>query len=151
MVFLWFGHGSGWYEKETATASPEGPQGSDSTEYYSSLKSTEIADASRWLHFDFIAMDSCLMADIETLWTLKNSADFLILNQIETPSRGLNYSELLEELAARVDRTPRQWAMAVADAYARSYKHTPYPISASVFDTRRIKDLVGQWQTFLVR
>ena len=142
------GHGSGWYEKETATVPSEDPRGSDSTEYYRSLKSTEIADASRWLHFDFIAMDSCLMADIETLWTLKNSADFLILNQIETPSRGLNYSELLEELAARVDRTPRQWAMAVADAYARSYKHTPYPISASVFDTRRIKDLVGQWQLY---
>lgn len=142
------GHGTGWYEKEIEVAPAAAVTHSDSAEYFKSLKGSVLADASRWLHFDFIAMDSCLMADLETLWTLKNAADYLILNQIETPSRGLNYSRLLEGLSAQKERTPQQWAVTVADAYARSYGSTPYPISVSVFDTRQIERWVEQWQRY---
>lgn len=137
------GHGSGWYAQDPLpdpTTQRQHPP-----EYFQILKGRTIADAARWQHFDLIVMDSCLMADAETLWTLRNAADYLVLNQIETPARGLDYTQLLKALAPQAPWSPRDLASSVVRSYAKAYADKPYPISTAAFETRRIEPLAHAW------
>ncbi len=62
------GHGNGWYEKDPLP--PDGGAGHYPAEYFQTLKSSAIAAAASRQPFDVLSLDSCLMADIETLWNL---------------------------------------------------------------------------------
>lgn len=139
------GHGNGWYEQETR---PPDDLKQRPPEYYQTLKSSAIAAATRWQPFDVLAMDSCLMADVETLWNMKDSADYLILNQIQTPAKGLDFRALLTHIAATPSITPYQVARATIAAYESTYKGPRYPVSATAFATAHIEDFVHQWQEF---
>ncbi len=137
------GHGNGWFGDDLGPSSVIGAAGPD--EYRRNLKGTSLAEAAKWHHFDLIAMDSCLMADVETLWTLKDAADFLVLNQMQTPSRGLDYTMLLEAVGRSDQITPRQLALEVVDSYARAFGKTRYPISTAAFEATRIEPMARQW------
>jgi len=125
------GHGSGWYGQDPTPGPGAAPK--PSPEYYQILKSQVLAAAARWQPFDLIVMDSCLMADIESLWALRNAADYLVLNQIETPSWGLDYTLLLKRLGAQTAWEPVEMAKAVVSTYARSFAKAPYPIATAAF------------------
>lgn len=137
------GHGSGWYGRDPSPGPASGPD--RSPEYHQTLKSQALADAARWHPFDLIVMDSCLMADIESLWVLRQAADYLVLHQIETPSRGLDYTLLLQQVAGRAEWKPRDLAKAVVQAYARAFEKAPYPLSTAAFEADRIEPLAREW------
>jgi hypothetical protein len=140
------GHGGGWHERDPEA--PPAPDRTVSAEFHQTLKSSTLAAAARWHHFDVIALDSCLMGDMETLWNLKTAADYLVLNQNQIPSWGLNYTLLLQRLGRQSGTDPRQLATEVVSAYEAGYKDSAYPIVTAAFETAQVTAFARKWHEF---
>jgi len=88
--FIFFSHGSGWLPKGTL-AYPrslviDDGSGSDEMEY------TDFAAAIPDGQFDFIILEACLMADVATIYALRNKAEYVLASSAEIVSPGFGGS-----------------------------------------------------------
>ncbi len=101
-------HGGGWVPAEifdmyyllgpdsssTASAQPMffGQDGSDYMEI------PELRAGLEEMHFNYIIFDACLMASVEALYEMRNSADFIIASSAEILGTGFPYEKIIPML-----------------------------------------------------
>lgn len=90
--------------------------------------------------YDIIAYDACLMAGIETAYTLADCANYLVASQETIPGDGYQYSYVLDDLVSGVP-TPRDFARSMVLAYDQEY-NDPVDFTLSAIDLSQIKPLV---------
>jgi len=88
--FIFFSHGSGWLPKGTL-AYPrslviDNGSGNDEMEY------SDFAAAIPDAQFDFIILEACLMADVMTIYALRNKAEYVLASSAEIVSPGFGGS-----------------------------------------------------------
>lgn len=105
-LILW-SHGSNWLPapQYTPAANANTPQTfsfgidsgkNDGSNSGPSMNIIPLADAlSQLAHFEFIYFDACWMMGIETLYELKDYADFIMGSPAETPGYGAPYDKLM--------------------------------------------------------
>lgn len=79
------------------------------------------AQAAKGMRFDIIAYDACLMSMVETAYSLRHCADYLVGSQDLEPGAGWEHNLLLEKLVKQPTMTPEQLAAAVVESYQERY------------------------------
>lgn len=85
-LVLW-SHASGWRFPRRSWG-----QDVDYTEAQREMSIPDLADALSGQHLKFIYMDCCFMGNIETLYELRNTADYIMASASETPWAGMDYA-----------------------------------------------------------
>ena len=93
-LLLW-SHASGW----TSPIRSWG-QDKDFTGAEREMSIPDLADAISEKQFRFIYMDCCFMGNIETLYELRDAADYIIASSTETPYSGMDYARNIPEFFA---------------------------------------------------
>lgn len=81
-------------------------------------KKMEIEELTKGLplKFDFIIFDACLMANIESLYELRNKAQYVIASSTEVLEMGYPYDKIMDDLFTTEPNLEK-----IADAYFNSY------------------------------
>lgn len=126
-AFFITGHGQGWFSG-TVRYTPSGKQIiSQNTPAF------RVSDIVRGLEFnepDILCLDLCLMADLESVYSLKESASWLVLGQGPMPASAQDYEALL--------RSVRENSPAGAESMAR----TVFKSSACSLEESRLNGAV---------
>ena len=131
--------------------------GSDSLHNDSSLSLSDIENAfarsSLTVPLDFMAMDACLMGDIELVCMLQERVDYFVASEELEPQDGYDYS-WMEVLDFEAEQG-REWGKAVGeamlDSYESFYKEKDYKLTLSLVDVnaypqfQRIMNMVLGW------
>ena len=103
------GHGTAWIPRETAGVSKAGVSsplfvpafGAEVTRHFGEsnvqVNPSEIAEgiANSDIELDYILFDACFMSNIETIYELRNSANYIIASPCEIMGRGFPYERTL--------------------------------------------------------
>lgn len=89
--FMFFSHGSGWLPSGTlnqprSLVIDKDPSPTTEMEY------TEFASAIPSGKFDFIILEACLMADVMTMYELREKADYILASSAEIVSPGFTHT-----------------------------------------------------------
>lgn len=90
--FLLWSHASGWRSPSRSWGQDIGFTGSERE-----MSIPDLAYALGDHQFRFIYMDCCFMGNIETLYELRNAADYIIASSTETPYAGMDYERNIPE------------------------------------------------------
>jgi len=82
---------------------------------------TSLAEALENHEIDVLGLDACHMAQFEVAYALRESADYIILSQIEMPGEGYAYEEFLEGLAMNPETEPLDLARGIVLAHEGKY------------------------------
>ena len=93
-LLLW-SHASGWIAPSRSWGQDIGFSGQDRE-----MSIPDLADALGNHQFRFIYMDCCFMGNIETLYELRDVADYIIASPTETPYAGMDYERNIPEFFA---------------------------------------------------
>ncbi len=87
------------------------------------LEIQELADVleSQRVRFDYLIFDACFMANIETLYDLRNTVDYVVASPCEIMAAGFPYSRITPHLFA--DETPRTALEAVCREFWEFYEY----------------------------
>lgn len=94
MLVLW-SHGSGWYPGFMSSMA----FGVDDTDNGYGMDVTEIARSLASYHFEILIFDACEMADIESVYELKNLSDYIIASEYVICNNGFPYNKMLAVLS----------------------------------------------------
>jgi hypothetical protein len=104
----------------------------------------ELAAAASDKKVDVLGFDACLMAMLETAYTFRHQADFMVGSEETEPGSGWDYEPFLNALKANPAMQPRDLAAAVVASYRNLYSHAPNAIATmSAIDNARVQDVVG--------
>ncbi|MDE5922009.1 MAG: hypothetical protein K2G79_00785 [Muribaculum sp.] len=93
-LLLW-SHASGWRSPSRSWGQDVGFTGEERE-----MSIPDLADALGYHQFRFIYMDCCFMGNIETLYELRDAADYIIASSTETPYAGMDYERNIPEFFA---------------------------------------------------
>lgn len=100
-LILW-SHGTGWIPSATGSTPEADKRRSFGQDKYNGIyyetNINELAEAIPENVFDFIWFDCCYMANIETVYELKDKTDFIIGSVEEIPSDGMPYDRTMPYL-----------------------------------------------------
>lgn len=91
-AFFIAGHGLGWFSGRSMHASPQGTEANPSPN--KSFNAEVIRRGLIHNEPDILCLDLCLMADVESVYQLRHSADYLVMGQGPLPSGGQDYEYL---------------------------------------------------------
>ncbi|MDO4229140.1 MAG: clostripain-related cysteine peptidase [Capnocytophaga sp.] len=102
-LILW-SHGNAWLPEHyhIATDSESKSFGKDFSPKNASMGITDLAEALRPFHFEYILFDACFMASIEVLYELRHATDFFIASPAEILADGFPYHQIMPYLLGRV-------------------------------------------------
>lgn len=121
---------SGLSMPEHDLAKPEGALtrafGADGSNY---MSIPDLAIGLSPIHFNYILTDACFLSSIETLYDLRNSADYLISSPVEVMGTGIPYHKVLPVLFDRL-YTLEQRLSSTVSTIIDSYLVEDYPSAA---------------------
>jgi hypothetical protein len=86
--------------------------------------------------FELVAFDACLMGMVETAYSLRNSASFMVGSEETIPSIGFPYDLWLGTLTEDPDADGAKLARFMIDAYAKNYTLDTADTSEHTFDPK---------------
>ena len=89
---------------------------------------------------DTVVIDACLMANLETAWTLSGSADWLVASEEEVPGKGTAIREWLQALLNHPDMDGQWLGRCVCDMTATKYSNSTDQMAKSLM-TWSVTDL----------
>lgn len=106
------GHGTAWIARGTAGISKAGvshplfvpAEGAETTRHFGEsnvqVNTSELAEGilSSDIELDYILFDACFMSNIETIYELRNTANYIIASPCEIMGRGFPYERTLPHL-----------------------------------------------------
>lgn len=95
----------------------------------------DLVDAISDTHFKYIIFDACMMANVESLYDMRNMADYIIASPTEILGAGFPYEDFLPMLFERTDHKLKE----VCEAYMEYYRDTAGTIA--LIDCRKIEAL----------
>lgn len=112
------------------------------------LSLADMSDAlgATGVKFNVIGFDACLMATIETAYTLEAHADYLIASEEYEPGDGWYYADFLSELGADPKMKPELFGKAVIDSFAEFYDNED--VTLSLVDLREVPNVYEKMSTF---
>lgn len=131
------GHGQGWIPREALNGS-SGISTFGATQWWQPAPGAEVTRAfgennvqvnpselaegieKSGVEFDYILFDACFMSNIETLYDLRNAADYIIASPCEIMGRGFPYHRTLPHLFA--DNDLQSNAIDAAESYYKFYR-----------------------------
>ncbi|WP_295729351.1 clostripain-related cysteine peptidase [uncultured Muribaculum sp.] len=131
-LLLW-SHASGWRSPNRSWGQDVGFTGPERE-----MSIPDLADALGHKQFRFIYMDCCFMGNIETLYELRNAADFIIASSTETPYAGMDYGRNIPAFFSK-QLDLGSLAVNTYDAIANLTRDGDYcGIAISLYDMSRI-------------
>ena len=92
--------------------------------------------------FDWILFDACFMASAETLYALRDKAEWIVCSPAEVIADGFPYAEIMAELLR-----PEPDLQAVCESYYRNYADDPRPAyrsaTVSLVETSQLEALAA--------
>ena len=112
--------------------------------YSESLSLDEISSAVKNtnVHFDFIGFDACLMGTIETAYSLRNSADYLIASEETMPGLGWSYIGWLKALSKNPSLDMEKLGSIIIDDFTAS--NGASDITLSLIDLSKIESVYAK-------
>ena len=163
------GHGSGWVTREmlsddaiefsaipytniwTPAAGAEATRTFGENNVQANIAEIATGIKNSGVTFDYILFDACFMSNIEALYDLRNSANYIVASPCEIMANGFPYHRALSHLYA--DRDTRDKLTAVAEAYYTYYRdeYTSPNRSGSiaVIDCRELEALADATRSVL--
>ena len=75
---------------------------------------------SKNISFDFVGFDACLMANIETAYSLKNKVKYLIASEETEPGTGWEYTSLLNKLCSNTSADTVELGKVIINEFIKS-------------------------------
>ena len=107
----------------------------------------ELRDALSRFHYDFIAFDCCLMANVELAYELRNNCDYLLFSPTEILVDGFPYEMMMQAIFSQQTEAAMR---SIAQAYMANYRaYTGVYCSAtiSLVSTAALPALAAACQT----
>ena len=122
-------HGGGWvpsllydeYLYKSDSRSGDAPQAQPlfyAQDDYDCMEVPDLVDALSDTHYDYIIFDACFMANVEALYDLRNSADYIVASAAEVLGAGFPYETLVPMLFEYDDHSLE----AICEEYMAYYK-----------------------------
>jgi len=92
---------------------------------------------------DILGMDACLMTMLEVAWQLRDSVEFIVGSEIEEPSDGWPYTEILNFLTAYPRRKTHIVAKEVVRQYIASYEDSGDTVTQSAINAATTTEIVN--------
>lgn len=100
-------------------------------ENLSSVIDIQEAVKNSGVHFDIIGYDACLMATLDSAYSLKDYADYYVASEELEDGFGWDYKKIMETLAANKSISSRDLAVRITEVYQERYIDDPtYTLSA---------------------
>lgn len=100
-------------------------------ENLSSVIDIQEAVKNSGVHFDIIGYDACLMATLDSAYSLKDYADYYVASEETEDGFGWDYKKIMETLAANKSISSRDLAVRITEVYQERYIDDPtYTLSA---------------------
>ena len=80
----------------------------------------DLVDALKHTRFKYVIFDACMMANVESLYDMRNMADYIIASPTEILGAGFPYENFLHLLFERTDHKLKE----VCEAYMEYYRDT---------------------------
>jgi hypothetical protein len=110
------------------------------------LYNKEIQDNLVDNEVDILGFDACLMSMIETAYTLRGKASFIIGSEELEPGSGWNYTLVLQDLLANPEMSPLFLSKSIVENYRKAYQFYGQT-TLSAIDMSLIQDLTDQVET----
>lgn len=107
------------------------------------LYNKEIQDNLVNNEVDILGFDACLMSMIETAYTLRSKASFIVGSEELEPGSGWNYTLLLQDLLANPEMPPLFLSKSIVENYRKAYQYYGQT-TLSAIDMSLIQDLADQ-------
>ena len=106
------------------------------------------------VHFEAVVIDACLMANLETAWSLREYADWMVASEETVPGKGTALDAWLQALVNNPGCDGRQLGRIVCDETAIKYanledEQSQSILTWSVIDLSKVDALVDCWSRFL--
>lgn len=101
--------------------------------------------------FEFIGFDACLMANVETAYSIKDYANYLIASEETEPGTGWEYKSFLNKLSSNTSADTVEIAQTIVDKFIESNNglFDFGDATLSVIDLNKIDDLYNTLYEFM--
>ena len=105
------------------------------------------------IHFDAVIIDACLMANLETAWNLKDSADWMVASEEVVPGKGTAIGEWMQELICYPECDGEWLGRCVCDTTSIKYANEESEearsvLTWSVVNLSRVDAVVKSFESF---
>lgn len=132
-LVLW-GHSAGWYglcaDGTTIMSLPE--------------LGEALRDATQELgrRMDIVIVDSCSEGVVETMYELREYADWYVGSELSIPAQGLRYDLVLDSLSRDSTMSPEQWGALICEIHRVTLYFQSWPATMATFDLRALDGFV---------
>ena len=123
-------HGGGWVPSDlydvylldegTRASEPEVRPLFYAQDDYDCMEIPDLVDALDDIHFNYIIFDACFMANVEALYELRNSADYIVASAAEVLGTGFPYETMIPMLFEYDDHNLK----VICEEYMEFYKNS---------------------------
>ena len=99
------------------------------------------------ISFELIGFDACLMGNLETVYALRNCADYLALSEDYEPAYGWQYTTFLNTLSENPSIESTVLAQVIVDGFMEEAKRSGDRGIMAVVDTSYAEELTEAWHS----
>lgn len=102
------------------------------------------------IKFDFIGFDACLMANLETAYSLKSVSNYLIASEETEPGTGWDYTSFLNKLSMNTSANTLDFSNVIVDSFIKSNSgENADAATLSVIDLSKMEDVYSKLTDFV--
>lgn len=103
------------------------------------------------MKFDFIGFDACLMANIETAYSLKENANYLVASEESEPGTGWDYTKFLNKLSSNTSNSMEDIGKTIVDSFidSNSSEDDPQDATLSVINLIETDNVYNKLLSFM--
>lgn len=149
-LIMW-GHGTGWRDSDTLSVKSSKAFAYDATTgTYMSLSHLKkaIENGLQSKKLDIIGFDTCFGGEIENLYELRNTANYIIGTPGLLVSAGWNYNTLFNDFSQKDEHTPDAFCESAIYQYSKEYIHKQNS-SISTFDLSQIDQFINSFEEIM--
>ncbi|MBI2448767.1 right-handed parallel beta-helix repeat-containing protein, partial [Candidatus Pacearchaeota archaeon] len=139
-------HGAGWIGVCLDYSQGPAPPG----QFFSALTSWRLEQALRSVNkkFDILSFDACMMANLETLYQIKDYANIFVASEEVIVGEGYPYTPILNDWISNPFRDNSEFAKKMVDFYKTKYEGGDSGDTLSAIDASKIQDIVTALDKF---
>lgn len=99
------------------------------------------------VHFDIIGYDACLMATLDSAYSLKDYADYYVASEELEDGYGWDYKKIMETVAANKSISSRDLAIKITEVYQERYINDPTH-TLSAIDLSKIEAVKTAYENY---
>jgi hypothetical protein len=147
---VFWGHGTGWRAANAGVTRAVGVDDDSHDVLYTSEIGqglSAITEGAPNQKFGFVGMDLCFGSMVETLYEIRNYADYFVGSEGLVPTNGWRYDLALPAFRDLAAKSPQASAKTFFDAFVTGYSSLNN-VEISQVDLSKVEPLVQQWNTW---